>query len=258
MHGRTVMVTGAGGGLGRAFSVALARNGANLVLIGRDAAALEETEEEARAAGADTLVAVADVTQSAQLTDAVHKAVSVFGSVDVLVNNAGQAGPMGPTWEVDPEQWWRTMEVNLKGGFLACRSVLPHMTERGSGRIINIVSHAGVDRWPYVTAYAISKAALIKLTENLASELRRHGVTVLSYHPGLVDTGITQAQMDLVPGGNPWEDMVSTWFKKQDAQGHFTELDRSVATLVRLARGEADAKSGSYFTPDSTLSEHLV
>lgn len=251
--GRTVMVTGASGGLGQAFVAALAREGANLVLLGRDSAALAGAEKEARAVGAATLTAVADVTRPAQLERAVAASVSAFGSVDVLVNNAGQAGPMGPTWEVDPEDWWRTMEVNLKGVFLSCRSVLPHMTERGSGRIVNVVSHAGVDRWPHVTAYAVSKAAVIKLTENLAPELRGRGVTILSYHPGLVDTGITQAQMALPEGLNPWSDMVSGWFRKESEQGRFTDLDQSAATLVRLARGEADAESGGYFTPDSTL-----
>lgn len=253
LDGRTVVVTGASGGLGRAFSVALARKGANLVLIGRDSDALAETEKETRAVGAATLVAVADVTRSEQLAGAVQEAVSAFGSVDVLVNNAGQAGPMGPTWEVDPERWWRTMEVNAKGAFLACRSVLGHMTERGSGRIVNIVSSAGVGRWPYVTAYSVSKAAVIKLTENLASELRGHGVHIFSYHPGLVDTGITQAQMALPQGQNPWSDMVSKWFHEQAEEGRFTELDRSAAMLVRLVQGEADRLSGGYFTPDSTL-----
>ncbi|SES46720.1 NADP-dependent 3-hydroxy acid dehydrogenase YdfG [Streptomyces sp. yr375] len=255
LRGRTVMITGAGGGLGRAFATALAREGARLVLVGRDPDSLARTAEEVRPTGASVLIAAGDVTRAADLAAAVAAAVSAFGSVDVLVNNAGQPGPIGPTWEVDPDHWWRAMEVHVKGTLLACRAVLPHMVGRGSGRVINIVSQAGVDRWPYVTAYAVSKAAVIKLTENLAAELRGHGVTVLSYHPGLVDTGITRAQMARPRDSDPWSDLVSGWFLEQDRQGAFTDIGRSASMLVRLARGDADAESGRYVTPDSRLGD---
>src|SRR5215207_6780088 len=95
-------------------------------------------------------------------------------------------GPVGPTWEIEPDRWWRTMEVNLRGTLLCTQLVLPEMVHRRRGRIVNISSHAGVFRWPLVSAYSVSKAAVAKLTENLARETHRHGVSVFSVHPGLL------------------------------------------------------------------------
>ena len=115
-----------------------------------------------------------------------------LGPIDLLVNNAGILGPVGPLWELDVDEWWTTMDVNLRGLVLATQLVLPDMVAAGRGRIINITSQAGVHRWPLASAYSVSKAAVVKLTENLALETRRHGIGVFSVHPGLLPIGISE------------------------------------------------------------------
>ena len=115
-----------------------------------------------------------------------------LGPIDVLVNNAGIIGPIGPLWEVDADAWWTAMDVNLRG-ILICTpagAARPWCSRR-SGRIINITSQAGVHRWPLVSAYSVSKAAVTKLTENLAHETSRYGVSVFSVHPGLLPIGMS-------------------------------------------------------------------
>ena len=113
-----------------------------------------------------------------------------LGPVDLLVNNAGVGGPFANLWEADPDSWWQTFEVNVRGAFLCSRAVLPEMVRRGEVEIINLASNAGVFRWPTASSYSASKAALIKLTENLAFELKRHRVSVFAFHPGLADGGM--------------------------------------------------------------------
>src|SRR5690349_10372769 len=94
-----------------------------------------------------------------------------------------------------PIQWWRTQEIHVRGTYLCSRAVLPAMIRRRRGQIINIVSHAGVFRWPTASAYSVSKAAVIKLAENLAVELKPHNIHVFAFHPGLVDGGLTHAAL---------------------------------------------------------------
>ncbi|MDQ2587911.1 SDR family NAD(P)-dependent oxidoreductase [Saccharothrix yanglingensis] len=254
LAGTTVLLTGATGGLGRLFAEGLAEAGANLVLTGRDRSALDEL---AGSLSGPSLALVADVTDSTALTRAVERAEQEFGSVDVLINNAGVGGPAGPLWEVDEDHWWQTMEVNLRGTVRACRAALPGMVERGHGRVINVVSSAGKHRWPNVSGYSVSKAAAIKLGENLAPELAGTGVSVLNYHPGLVDLGLTRRQLEAGETGDRHLDGVGAWMADQRDGGRFTEPGASSEMLVRLVSGEADALSGSYLTPEDDLSRLL-
>ncbi|WP_329792575.1 SDR family NAD(P)-dependent oxidoreductase [Lentzea sp. DG1S-22] len=254
LAGTTVLLTGATGGLGRLFARELAEAGANLVLTGRDQAALDELAD---SIGAPSLALVADVTDGTALTRAVERAEQEFGSVDVLINNAGVSGPAGPLWEVDEDHWWQAMEVNVRGTMRACRAALPGMVERGRGRVINIVSSAGKHRWPNVSGYSVSKAAAIKLGENLALELAGTGVSVLNYHPGLVDLGLTRRQLEAGKTGDRHIDGVGAWMADQRDSGRFTTPEDSSEMLVRLVAGEADALSGSYLTPEDELGRLL-
>ncbi|MCG8928080.1 type I polyketide synthase [Lentzea sp. CC55] len=254
LAGTTVLLTGATGGLGRLFARELAEAGANLVLTGRDQAALDEL---AGSIGAPSLALVADVTDGTALTRAVERAEQEFGSVDVLINNAGVGGPAGPLWEVDEDHWWQAMEVNVRGTMRACRAALPGMVERGRGRVINIVSSAGKHRWPNVSGYSVSKAAAIKLGENLAPELAGTGVSVLNYHPGLIDLGLTRRQLEAGKTGDRHVDDVGAWMADQRDSGRFTTPEDSSEMLVRLVAGEADALSGSYLTPEDDLGRLL-
>jgi NAD(P)-dependent dehydrogenase (short-subunit alcohol dehydrogenase family) len=188
--GQTVLVTGAGRGLGRATALELARLGANVVACSRRAEDLTETARAAEALGAATLAEPLDVTDRAALEALVRRAEARFGAIDALVNNAGVIEPVAPLWRTDPELWLRNIEINLGGPFLAARTVLPGMLARRRGAVINVSSGAGLPQvrnfgW---TAYSAAKAGLDHLTRVLARELDGSGVWTVSFEPGLVDT----------------------------------------------------------------------
>lgn len=268
LAGTTVLLTAGNRGLGRVYAEALIRQGANLAVTARRPEARDELSDALHALrkslpappheGPEPLCLTADVTDAADLSCAVEETTARFGAIDVLVNNAGATGPAGPAWDVDLEQWWQTMETNVRGTMLSCRAVIPGMLRLGRGRIINIVSNAGRFRWPYASAYSVSKAALIKLAENMAVELRRHAITILSYHPGLVKVGIGAEFQRGTDGANPWADGIADWLRNEEQAGRYTDPEATSAMLIRLIAGEADALSGAYLTPDSDLSTLLA
>jgi 5-hydroxydodecatetraenal polyketide synthase CpkA len=208
-----------------------------------------------RDAGGDGTTFVADVTDERAVAGAQREIEASLGSVDVLVNNAGIGGPTGEMWEVDPGEWWRTVEVNLLGTFICSRAVLPAMVKRRRGRIVNVVSNAGAHRWPYFTAYAVSKAAAIKLTESLAAETRAHGVAVFAAHPGLVRAGLTDAALGErppLPEGSLAE-RIQSWFERELAEGRSVSAEEAAAFVVDLASGRADSLSGRYIAIEDDL-----
>lgn len=235
-----VLITGGAKELGRAFSEVLGAQGHQLVITGRDEKALAVAETELTAAGVDVEAHVADLGDP----DATPKLIESLRGVDVLVNNGALGGPVGPTWEVDENDWWRTFEVNLRGTAFAANAAIRTMT---SGRIINVVSNAGVHRWPYVTAYSVSKAAVIKLTENLAAELKRRPIAVLSYDPGMVDVGLMRRGCAM-SSDDPDELRVAEWARSQRDSGRFTPVEQSAGLLARIVSGEFDHRSGGLIT----------
>ncbi|GLY46379.1 SDR family oxidoreductase [Lentzea sp. NBRC 102530] len=236
-----VLVTGGAKELGRAFCEALGAQGHQLVITGRDEQALDRAGADFRARGVDVETHVADLGDP----HATGKLVESLGNIDVLVNNGALGGPVGPTWEVDETDWWRTFEVNLRGTAFAANAAIRTMS---SGRIINVISNAGVHRWPYVTAYSVSKAAVIKLTENLAVELKHRPIAVLSYDPGMVDIGLMRRGADM-ESDDPHQQRISTWARSQRAAGRFTPVEQSADLLARIVSGEFDHLSGGLITP---------
>jgi NAD(P)-dependent dehydrogenase (short-subunit alcohol dehydrogenase family) len=176
-----------------------------------------------------------------------------LGPVDLLVNNAGVGGPIGPLWGVAPEEWWRTIEINLGGVFHCARAVLPVMRARRRGRIVNLVSAAGTYRWPNVGAYAISKTAVIKLSENLAAEVRKDGVAVFAIHPGIVRTELTETAMRAKAPADSPAGLVAAWFRQEVAAGRDLPPERAAELVVALARGQADVLSGRYIDAHDDL-----
>ena len=169
----------------------------------------------------------------------------------------GVVGPIGPAWEVDTAEWWRTMEVNLLGTLIGVQLVLPEMARRRRGRIINLASQAGAYRWPLVSAYSVSKASVVKFTENLAHETRRIGVSVFSVHPGLLPIGMTEST-DLVnaaPGS--YVGRVRAWVEGELRAGRGAEPAAAVALLRRIAAGDLDALSGQYLSVHDDVDARL-
>jgi NAD(P)-dependent dehydrogenase (short-subunit alcohol dehydrogenase family) len=199
-------------------------------------------------AGGEAVAVTADVTDPAAVERGVQSIEQQLGPVDLLVNNAGVAGPVAPFWEADPEEWWRAVEVNLRGSALCCRALLPGMVARKRGRIVNLTSNAGVYRWPYLSAYAIAKAGVIKLTENLAVETKKHGVKLFSINPGMLRVGMTQALLAAqVPADHPVA-LVKAWFQQELDAGREVSLEQAAELVAFVASGRADGLSGCYLT----------
>ena len=182
LEGRVVLITGGGRGIGRAIARACAAEGAALALVSRTAAELEDTAAMVRDEhGAEAITLLADVSARDQVDLAVDRALAHYGAIDVLVNNAGNIGPVNTAWDSDPEEWARTIAIHLMGVFYGCHAVLPHMLERGRGRIVNMSGVGG----PNTTAYDAAKTAIVNFTENLALELQGHAHHRQRHQPGL-------------------------------------------------------------------------
>ena len=184
---RVAVVTGAGRGIGRVIALALAEEGAQLVLAGRSVDALEQTAKVAGGTERDALVVSTDVTLPDQVDALARATLEAFGRVDVLVNNSGVGGPSAPLWEVDQADWEATMAVNVTGTYLCCRAFLPAMVGRGSGSVVIIGSMTGKRPLVGRTAYATSKMALVGLARTLAAEAGPYGVRVNVISPGPVE-----------------------------------------------------------------------
>lgn len=188
LAGRTALVTGGGRGIGAAVAHALAHAGASVLLVARTEAEVAAVAAGIRNAGGHAAHARADVSDKTGIAAAVATCERTFGSPDILVNVAAVYGPIGRTWEVDADAWWRAQEINVRGTLLACRAVLPAMIASGFGRIINFSGGGATSPLPRFSAYAASKAAVVRLTETLAEELRELDVTANAIAPGAVDT----------------------------------------------------------------------
>jgi NAD(P)-dependent dehydrogenase (short-subunit alcohol dehydrogenase family) len=248
------LVTGGGRGIGRAVARALAMERAAVAVLSRTASELEQTARDIARAGGTAIPIVADVTRQAEVTRAVEETRSL-GPIDLLVNNAGVGGPIGPMWDGDPDSWWRAVEINLRGTFNCIHAVLPGMVDRRRGRIINVASDAGAYRWPLVSHYSVAKAAAIKLTENLAAETRRHGIAAFAIHPGLVRMGLTETSLQGKAADGSPEARVQAWVRRQVEQGLDVPPERACELVVRLASGEADELSGRYITVHDDLQD---
>jgi NAD(P)-dependent dehydrogenase (short-subunit alcohol dehydrogenase family) len=187
---KTVLITGASSGIGAGTARELAAAGARLMIGARRTDRLEALAREIRESGGTVEFRALDVTDRADAEAFARAAVDAFGRIDVLVNNA--AAPHGADrrliWEVPEEAWDRVIEVNLKGAFLMSRAVIPHMLERGSGRIINMASVSGKRGTARRGAYSASKFGIIGLTQVMAQELGAHGITANAICPGSVET----------------------------------------------------------------------
>ena len=256
LAGSVAVVTGGGRGIGRVLAQALAGAGAAVGIIARRADQLAQTEQLIHATGGRVAAAPADVTDGSALAGALDNLRHRLGPVDLLVNNAGTAGPAGDIWQVDPDAWWQTIDVNLRSVFYCARHLLPDMVARRQGRIINITSQAGVYRWPQVSGYSVSKAAVVKFTENLAVETRSHGVSVFSVHPGLTPIGLSESGTDAPPGSA--EAKVHAWVSQQLADGHGADPSWAADLVLRIAAGHADALTGRHLSVHDDLDALLT
>jgi meso-butanediol dehydrogenase / (S,S)-butanediol dehydrogenase / diacetyl reductase len=193
IKGTTAIVTGGARGIGRGVALALAREGANIV-VGDVPVVRADADEAARLvgeAGAQALAVECDVTHYEQVSAMVDAARERFGRIDILVNNAGVIS-VAPVAAMTEEQWDRVIDVNLKGTFFCAKAVAPHLMQQRSGRIVNMSSQAGRRGSPALAHYCTSKFGVIGFTQSLALELASFNVTVNAICPGEVDTAMWQ------------------------------------------------------------------
>ena len=190
LDGQVAVITGAGRGIGRAIALAYAGEGAKLALAARNEAELEETAAAVSELGGEAVGIRTDITSQIGTERLARRVVERFGRIDVLVNNAGISGPVGPLQSNDIAEWVDTINVNLTGTFLMCRAVIPVMLEQGRGKIINLAGAGVANAWSNMSAYCSSKAAVVRLTEVIAQELEGKGITVNALGPGSVHTSM--------------------------------------------------------------------
>ena len=255
LRDQVVVVTGGGRGLGSVLARSLAAEGAIVAVAGRSETDLTGIVAEIEAAGGRATSVTVDVTNREQVEAGIDYLERSLGRIDLLINNAGLFGPIANLWEADPHEWWRTMEVHIGGTFLCSRAVLRNMISRRSGRVINVVSNAGVFRWPTCSAYSVSKAAVVKLTENLSVEMKPYGVSVFAFHPGLLPIGLSEKAMAMDVDPDSPSDRAISWVRGEIAAGRAVPAERAAEFICRLASGQGDRLSGRYLTVFDDLRE---
>lgn len=245
LRGQSALVTGASRGIGQAIALRLAAEGAHVTLVARTSRQLDETLEQIRRAGGEALAFAADVTSPSAAAAAATAARTRFGPVTLLVNNAGIPGPYGPIGTIDPLEWWEAQKVNVLAAVLFMHAVIPGMRELRSGRIINIVSSAGLEPLPNLSAYAVSKSTVTRLTETVDLEARGDGVRVFALHPGTITTDMAHATIRS-PEAQRWVPGGVAMLQNRTLEESARDLARCCDVVATLGAGRYDALGGHY------------
>jgi 3-oxoacyl-[acyl-carrier protein] reductase len=244
LQGKAAIITGANQGLGLDIARQFVASGASVVLCARDGRLLEEVRTQLAGqarSGQRVEATAADVSNQADVARVVDLAVSCFGSIDVLVNNAGVYGPMGAIEDVDWQQWTRALEINIHGSVLMARAVLPAMKSRRRGKIIQLSGGGATNPMPRISAYAVSKAAIVRFAESLAEEVREFNIDVNSIAPGALNTRMLEEVLAAGP------DKVGAEFFNRSVkqkQSGGAGLERGAALAVFLASDASDGITG--------------
>jgi NAD(P)-dependent dehydrogenase (short-subunit alcohol dehydrogenase family) len=249
LAGRSAIITGANQGLGRAIAVHYIRAGASVMLMARGEALLQQVAAElaplAHQAGQQILIHKGDVANPDDCRAVVDLATRKLTGTCILVNNAGIYGPMGPIEEVDWNDWVQAIEVNLFGTVLMCRALIPHLRAQKYGKIVNLSGGGATAPLPGISAYAAAKAAVVRLTETLAHELRDVHVDVNAIAPGALNTRLLEEVLAAGPD-KVGRDFYERSLKQRDAGG--APLDKGAALATFLASPESDGISGRLFS----------
>ena len=188
LEGRVALITGASRGIGRAIALAFGQAGASVAVTARTATALDTVAAEVRETGQSALAIPADLSIEADIQDIADRTLSQFGRIDILVNNAGIVHPRVDLVDFDPTLWRQVIDVNLVAAALLTKAVLPSMIANRSGKILNLSSIGGRRGGKGRSAYRVTKAGLISLTESVAAEVKPYGIDAVCICPGGTDT----------------------------------------------------------------------
>jgi len=254
VEGTRIVITGAGSGMGRAFALALAREGGVVGVLDRDADAAQRVAAEIDAAGGVAHALAADVSVRAQVAAALDTFVAASGGLDVLFNNAGFNRPMH-LLDVTEENWHSIMDVNALGTLIGIQEGATRMIPQGSGKIVNTSSIAGRQGYPSFAPYCASKFAVNALTQAAARALAEHGITCNAFAPGVVDTPLwTQLDSDLRDIGDaaePGQAMAD--FAAGILLGRPATPDDIVGTALYLASSDSDYLTGQVIMIDGGM-----
>ena len=201
LKGKTALVTGGGRGLGKAVALALAAEGVNVAITGRNENNLKSVVAEIESKGVKSSYSVFDVTDKKQVFISLEKLQNDFGKFDILINNAGIAA-FGGILEMDDEQWEDIVKTNLFGPYYVVKAVVPGMVEKKSGDVVNISSTAGLKGNALTSAYSASKFGLIGMSESMMLELRKQNIRVTTLTPSTISTDMAKTDLKITDG-NP-------------------------------------------------------
>jgi NAD(P)-dependent dehydrogenase (short-subunit alcohol dehydrogenase family) len=242
--GRAAIVTGGSHGLGLEIARTYLAAGARVLVCARDATALERARAELESVASDqgsVQTATADVSEPAGVEALVAHALERFSRVDVLVNNAGVYGPKGAIEDVAWDEWEHAIRVNVLGSVLCCRAVLPHFRGNGYGKIIQLSGGGATSPLPRLSAYAASKAAVVRFAETLAEEVRGTGIDVNAIAPGALNTRLLDEVLEAGP-----ERVGDAFYERalEQQSGGGTPLDVAARLALFLASSDSDGITG--------------
>ena len=244
--GKTALVTGAGSGIGRSTALGLAGEGANVVLADLSMARAQAVAEEIASLARTAVPVEVDVADTGAVRETVRVALERFGQVDVLVSNAGWDKVM-PFVETDEALWDRIISVNLRGHLACAHAVVPHMTERGSGKLVFVTSDAGRVGSSGEVVYSGAKGGVIAFAKGLARETARHGITVNCVAPGLTDT-------PMLAGVTEGHERLMAAIVRAIPLGRVGTPDEVSRAVLFFASGEADYITGQTLSVNGGLS----
>jgi 3-oxoacyl-[acyl-carrier protein] reductase len=262
LDGLVAIITGGGHGLGAAITEYYVAAGASVMICGRNCASLEAVKAKLQpslAAGQRVEIMAADVTVPEQVDALVAETLKRLGWIDALVNNAGIYGPMGRIDEIDWKDWIEAISINLMGTVYPCRAVLAHYLERGRGKIINISGGGATNPLPRISAYAASKAAVVRFTETMALEIKDRGIDINAIAPGLLATRLTDQLLAAGPAkvGQAFYERISSSIKDGG-----TPLAVPAKLCVWLASAASDGVTGkliaAVWDPYESFPQHLA
>jgi 3-oxoacyl-[acyl-carrier protein] reductase len=236
LSARIAVVTGGARGIGRAIVERFLALGAGVAIWDRDRQAAETTATELDGRGQVAAFA-ADITDLRMVESARDATIATFQRIDILLNNAGIAGPNVATWEYPPEAWSDVLDVNLTGTFNCCRAVVPHMIARNYGRIVNIASIAGKEGNPNASAYSASKAGVIALTKSLGKELATYDIAVNCLTPAAARTAIFDQMTE----------QHINYMLARIPRGRFVTVEEIAALAAFCASAECSFTTGAVF-----------
>lgn len=241
---RNAIITGANQGLGLAIAEEFVREGASVTICARDEAKMAEAVAKLKAiavSGQKVFAVSTDVSNENDVQHLVASAIEKMGHVDILVNNAGVYGPKGLLENVSSSEWTKAIEINLFGVFFACKHVLPHLKARNYGKIINLSGGGATAPLPRISAYAASKAAVVRLTETLAVECHSSNIDVNAVAPGALNTRLLKEVLD-AGAEAVGRDFYEKALRQHETGG--TPLDKGAALCAYLASSESDGITG--------------